>query len=111
MEYRSDEHFSSPRHDGSPNSTLKAWVINVHASIPTCRHGRVQEKKKEKVEKYMYCTKTWQGRFKDCGTPHDQQKWYQLYSRRIGSCGKTVLEKELKKLDIKKEVPVVAEYN
>ena len=32
-------------------------------------------------------------------------------SRRIGSCGKTVLEKELKKLDIKKEVPVVAEYN
>ena len=33
------------------------------------------------------------------------------YSRRIGSCGKTVLEKELKKLDIKKEVPVVTEYN
>ena len=59
----------------------------------------------------MYCTKTWQGRFKDCGKPHDQQKYYRLYSRRIGSCGKTVLEKELKKLDIKKEVPVVAEYN
>ena len=93
------------------SANLQAWVINVHASIPTCRHGRVQEKKKEKVEKYMYYTKTWQGRFKDCGTPHDQQKWYRLYSRRIGSCGKTVLEKELKKLDIKKEVLVVAEYN